>query len=254
MKKDGELHWFILIPEKKDISKVSDLNSLDQKMLYSEIQFITNILEKSPKTKKVNTAIFSNIVNQLHIHLIQRKENDRAWPQSILGTESKTKFDNKNVTQWQKTLENELSKKEKYKNILKTFNSLSKGNEVISNMANLCSLLHQEFNHHWVGFYLVNNKKKELYLGPFNGPLACTNISYNRGVCGKSYAQKKVFIVDNVHNFDDHIACSAFSNSEIVIPIIKNKEVIAVLDIDSINYNNFDSIDERYLKDLVQMI
>lgn len=90
----------------------------------------------------------------------------------------------------------------------------------------------------------------ELVLGPFQGPIACTRIPYGKGVCGTAWQQNKTLIVPNVHEFPGHIACSSASKSEIVVPIRHNGEVIAVLDIDSADYNTFDRIDQTYLEQI----
>ena len=122
-------------------------------------------------------------------------------------------------------------------------------------MANLCALINEEFGFHWIGFYLVDKSKNELYLGPFQGPLACTQIQFGKGVCGTSWQKKTVLNVSNVHEFDGHIACSSLTESEIVIPILNNDgEVIAVLDIDSSDINYFNEIDEKYLKEISKLI
>ncbi len=123
----------------------------------------------------------------------------------------------------------------------------------IANYANICAAIQAEFKHWWCGFYMVNENKL-LELGPFQGPVACTLIGFNKGVCGTAWAKKETIIVPNVHEFEGHIACSSESNSEIVIPIIKNNEVIGVLDIDSINYNQFDEIDKLYLEKIVLLL
>ena len=91
---------------------------------------------------------------------------------------------------------------------------------------------------------------KELVLGPFQGPVACTRIPYNKGVCGTAWAQNKTLVVPNVHEFPGHIACSSASKSEIVVPIRRNGEVIAVLDIDSAEYNTFDETDRKWLEQI----
>jgi len=124
--------------------------------------------------------------------------------------------------------------------------------DLIANLSNISSVLHYAFQHHWTGFYLV--KGQELVLGPFQGPVACTRIAFGKGVCGKAWAEGKPLIVDNVHEFKGHIACSAFSNSEIVIPLISNNNVWGVLDIDSIEYANFDAIDEEFLNSICSLI
>ena len=92
-----------------------------------------------------------------------------------------------------------------------------------------------------------------LVLGPFQGPLACTRIPYNKGVCGTAWAQNKTIIVPDVHDFPGHIACSSESKSEIVVPVHHNKEIIAVLDIDSAQLNTFDTIDQQYLEQIANL-
>lgn len=123
----------------------------------------------------------------------------------------------------------------------------------IANYANVCAAIQSEFKHWWCGFYMVNTNKM-LELGPFQGPVACTLIDFNKGVCGTAWARKETILVPNVHEFEGHIACSSESNSEIVVPIIKNNEVIGVLDIDSIHFNQFDEIDKLYLEKIVQKL
>ena len=126
---------------------------------------------------------------------------------------------------------------------------------LVSKMANLSSLIQEYFNHLWVGFYFVDKNKNELYLGPFQGALACTKIQYGKGVCGTAWAKNVILNVEDVHDFDGHIACSTHSNSEIVVPILdKDHEVIAVLDIDSINFNQFENIDEENLQYLCTLL
>ena len=118
--------------------------------------------------------------------------------------------------------------------------------DMIANMANVASILHETFGFWWTGFYRVEGK--ELVLGPFQGPLACTRIPYGKGVCGTAWAKNETVIVPNVHEFAGHIACSGESNSEIVVPVRQNGEVIAVLDIDSKEFSTFDKIDKEYLE------
>ena len=107
---------------------------------------------------------------------------------------------------------------------------------------------HEAFDFWWTGFYRVEGDV--LVLGPFQGPIACTRIPYGRGVCGTAWAQGQTVIVPNVHEFAGHIACSGASNSEIVVPLHRDGEVIAVLDIDSTAFNTFDSIDRHYLEQI----
>lgn len=115
-----------------------------------------------------------------------------------------------------------------------------------ANMANTAALLHERFGFFWTGFYRVLTKNT-LILGPFQGPPACVRISYGKGVCGSAWKQKEALVVPNVHEFPGHIACSAQSKSEVVVPVFKNGEVVAVLDIDSDKFNTFDGDDARYL-------
>lgn len=118
----------------------------------------------------------------------------------------------------------------------------------IANLANVAAGLKQYFGFFWVGFYLVENT--ELVLGPFQGPVACTRITYGRGVCGAAWEQKKSLLVPNVEEFPGHIACSSLSQSEVVIPIRKNDLIIGVLDVDSDTLNDFDEVDVLYLEKL----
>ncbi len=124
--------------------------------------------------------------------------------------------------------------------------------DLIANLANITGALKQQFNWLWVGFYIV--KDDELVLGPFQGPIACTRIKRGKGVCGRSWAGKQTIIVDDVEKFPGHIACSSFSRSEIVVPIIRNNEVVAVLDVDSEYYSYFDETDKMYLEEIINEI
>lgn len=124
--------------------------------------------------------------------------------------------------------------------------------DVIANLANIAAALKQQFQWWWVGFYLVKNN--ELVLGPFQGPLACTRIKKGRGVCGTSWQSAQTIIVPDVEKFPGHIACSSLSKSEIVIPVFKNEEVAAVLDVDSEHLHYFDETDQKYLEALAKMI
>ncbi len=123
----------------------------------------------------------------------------------------------------------------------------------IANLANVAAALKMEFDWHWIGFYLVNGD--QLVLGPFQGPVACTRINFAQGVCGTAWQTKCSQVVPDVNLFAGHIACSSLSRSEIVIPIINPQdEVIAVLDIDSSVLNDFDSVDQLYLEQLVKIL
>jgi len=142
-----------------------------------------------------------------------------------------------------------LSKQEKYDLALLTTKSLLQDEpNVIANLANVCAVLKEIFNPLWVGFYLVENN--ELVLGPFQGPLACTRIGFGKGVCGKAWKTAKTQVVADVDKFPGHIACSSLSKSEIVVPIIKNHNVLAVLDIDSDTLNAFNEDDKMQLEAL----
>jgi len=161
-----------------------------------------------------------------------------------------------------------MTKEEQYREVIPQINALIAGeSDLIANMANIAAALHEAFGFWWTGFYLVKAENegmkeegpstkderlttKELVLGPFQGPIACTRIPYNKGVCGTAWAQNKTIIVPDVHQFPGHIACSSASKSEIVVPVRREGEVIAVLDIDSAEYNTFDAIDQIYLEQI----
>jgi GAF domain-containing protein len=145
------------------------------------------------------------------------------------------------------------TKKEQYESIISQIKGLIEGEEdLIANLANITSALKSQFNWLWVGFYLV--KKDELVLAPFQGPVACTRIKKGRGVCGASWAESKTLIVPDVEKFPGHIACSSLSKSEIVIPIIRSKKVVGVLDVDSEQLAMFDNTDRGFLEQIVGLI
>jgi GAF domain-containing protein len=147
----------------------------------------------------------------------------------------------------------DMTKEEKYKQLLQSASPIIDSTvDDIANMANLSRLIFDEFGFHWVGFYRVF--KGRLTLGPFQGPIACTSIEMGKGVCGMTWKNKRSYIVDDVHEFDGHIACSPYSNSEIVVPCIRNGEVFAVLDVDSTTKAQFDAIDQAYLEQLVALL
>lgn len=145
------------------------------------------------------------------------------------------------------------NKEEQYRSLLPQIEALiSYETDLTANLGNIAAALKEQFNWFWVGFYLV--KENELVLGPFQGPVACTRIKKGKGVCGTSWEQKKTLIVPDVDQFPGHIACSSISKSEIVVPIIRNEEVIGVLDVDSEMYDQFDETDKKYLEQVVAMI
>lgn len=139
------------------------------------------------------------------------------------------------------------TKKEQYESLLPQIKAVVEDEtDLIANLANTCACLKEQFNWLWVGFYIVKND--ELVLGPFQGPLACTRIKKGKGVCGTSWANKETLIVPDVNAFPGHIACSSLSLSEIVVPVIRNGEVVAVLDVDSERYSEYDEVDKKYLE------
>jgi len=147
----------------------------------------------------------------------------------------------------------ELSKKEKYQQLNPQILALIEGEtSLVANLANVVAALRQTFGFFWVGFYLVDGD--ELVLGPFQGEIACTRIGFGKGVCGTTWKEKKTIIVPNVNEFSGHIACSSDSQSEIVIPIITNKEVVAVLDVDSHVLNDFDDEDKVGLERIANLL
>ena len=146
-----------------------------------------------------------------------------------------------------------MTKQETYQTLLPQIEALVAGEtDMIANMANIAAVLHETFGFWWTGFYRVEGQ--QLVLGPFQGPIACTRISYGKGVCGTAWQRAETVIVPNVHEFAGHIACSSASNSEIVVPILHDGIVVAVLDIDSTDFNTFDAIDQHYLEQIAAML
>ena len=125
--------------------------------------------------------------------------------------------------------------------------------DIIANMANVSALLYGNLkNVNWVGFYRLIDD--QLILGPFQGNIACVRITIGKGACGTCFEQKETIIIDNVHDFKGHIACDVKSNSEIVIPIIKDKEIIGVLDIDSPIFSRFNFDDKIGLENIAKIL
>lgn len=149
-----------------------------------------------------------------------------------------------------------LSKKERYTTVLKQVDSLLEGeNNVIANLSNIVSLLKNSFGYYlWVGYYLYDEDKNNLVLGPFQGSLACTRIEKGKGVCGTSFQNKESIIVEDVNKFPGHIVCDSKSKSEIVVPILSGDNALGVLDVDSADYSSFDEIDKIYLEELAGKI
>lgn len=145
------------------------------------------------------------------------------------------------------------TKEEQYQALIPQIKGLLEGEpDLVANLANIAAALKEQFRWLWVGFYIV--KGKELVLGPFQGPVACTRIRKGRGVCGSSWAEAKALIVPDVEKFPGHIACSSLSKSEIVVPIFNNRTVISVLDVDSEEPDQFDETDQKYLEEIVSLI
>lgn len=146
-----------------------------------------------------------------------------------------------------------MTKEEKYAALLPQVKALCEGEEdMIAKTANVAALLHHEFGFWWTGFYRVVNE--ELLLGPFQGPIACVHIAYGRGVCGTAWKERRTVVVPDVEEFPGHIACSSESRSEIVVPVFRGNDVIAVLDIDSRDLNTFDEVDAHWLEQVVKCL
>jgi L-methionine (R)-S-oxide reductase len=144
-------------------------------------------------------------------------------------------------------------KAERYRVLLSEIRALVKDEpDLIANLSNIAAALKQSMNFFWVGFYMVKND--QLVLGPFQGPIACTRIDFGKGVCGFSWKEKKTIVVPDVEKFPGHISCNSASKSEIVLPALKNNEVVLVLDVDSDKLNDFDLNDERALENLMRII
>ncbi|MDR2361715.1 MAG: GAF domain-containing protein [Prevotellaceae bacterium] len=141
-----------------------------------------------------------------------------------------------------------MTKKQQYEALLPKIDALlAAETDMIANMANTTALLHETFQFLWVGFYIV--RQRQLILGPFQGPVACTRIAPGRGVCGAAYTRGATIIVPDVAQYPGHIACNPRSKSEIVVPLIApSRRVIALLDIDSDTPAAFDDTDRTYLE------
>jgi GAF domain-containing protein len=146
-----------------------------------------------------------------------------------------------------------MNKADKYQGLYKQIEAIvSDESDMIANMANTAALIHESFGFWWTGFYIV--KDEQLVLGPFQGPVACTRIPYGKGVCGTTWKRKESIVVPDVEEFPGHIACSSLSRSEIVVPIFKEDEVYAVLDIDSKDLGTFDETDRVQLERIVRLL
>ena len=133
---------------------------------------------------------------------------------------------------------------------------VSAESDMIANMANVSAILKEAFGFWWVGFYIVKatDAGEELVLGPFQGPLACSRIKFGRGVCGTAWKEQTTQVVPDVELFPGHIACSSASRSEIVVPVWRGEEIVAVLDIDSEHLATFDEVDRVWLEKIVALL
>ena len=144
------------------------------------------------------------------------------------------------------------SKEEKYEVLCRQIEALMEGeSDMIANMANVAAMIHSTFHFWWTGFYRVVGK--ELVLSPFQGDLACSRIKYGRGVCGTAWKSQTTQVVPDVELFPGHIACSSLSRSEIVVPVWRGGEIVAVLDIDSEHLATFDEVDRLWLEKIVKL-
>jgi L-methionine (R)-S-oxide reductase len=145
------------------------------------------------------------------------------------------------------------SKHERYAELVPQIEALVSGEtDLVANLSNIAAALRQAMHFFWVGFYVV--KGEQLVLGPFQGPIACTRIDYGKGVCGACWKEGRVILVPDVEKFPGHIACSSDSRSEIVLPVMKQGEVVMVLDVDSDRLNDFDAVDQEALTRITRII
>ena len=143
-------------------------------------------------------------------------------------------------------------KEEKYEVLYRQIEALMEGeSDMIANMANVAAMIHSTFHFWWTGFYRVVGE--ELVLSPFQGDLACSRIKYGRGVCGTAWKSQTTQVVPDVELFPGHIACSSLSRSEIVVPVWRGSEIVAVLDIDSEHLATFDEVDKLWLEKIVKL-
>ncbi len=152
------------------------------------------------------------------------------------------------------SLPDKADKKTVYESLLPQLQALCAGeNDLVANLGNIAAALHVATGSHWTGFYLVKND--ELVLGPFQGPVACTRITYGKGVCGTAWQEKKTLVVKDVDTFPGHIACSSLSRSEIVVPILSHQgEVLGVLDLDHTALAAYDETDGIYLQAIARFV
>ena len=150
----------------------------------------------------------------------------------------------------------QLSKQERYSIVLNQAEALMKDeNNLIANLSNIVSLLKYSFDYYlWVGFYLYDEEKQNLVLGPFQCRIACTRIEIGKGVCGTAFKNRETLVINDVNKFPGHIFCDSSSKSEIVVPVFRNDKIVGVLDVDSAVYSSFDAVDRKYLNELSLII
>ena len=180
-----------------------------------------------------------------------------SWRRALGSRTLHISKDCQRQTQEEKLPKKQVTKMEEaktYEQLIPQIESLIKDvDNHVGALANVSSLLHSSFLHYfWCGFYIV--KGDALELGPFQGDVACYTIKKGLGVCGKAWEDKQTVVVPNVLQFPGHIACSSKSRSEIVVPVFKDDEVIAVIDVDSKGYSDFDEIDKDGLEKIAKLI
>lgn len=148
-----------------------------------------------------------------------------------------------------------MKKELRYQRIYEQISSLLiKENPLVSKLSTIVAILHHKMpDFFWTGFYLLD-EMEELWVGPYQGPLACQHLKKHTGVCWAAILEKKTIIVPDVHKFIGHIACDNRSNSEIAVPLLYNNKIIGVLDIDSKEFSNFCSIDAEWLEKILRLI
>lgn len=148
----------------------------------------------------------------------------------------------------------DVTRAERYQELMPQIKGIMTGEQnLIANLANVAAILHEGLGMLWTGFYLKDGEH-ELVLGPFQGPLACTRIQVGKGVCGTAASTQQTQVVPNVHEFPGHIACSALSQSEIVVPLLATGRTRLVLDIDSQRLGDFSAVDQEFLEEVMVLI
>ncbi len=147
-----------------------------------------------------------------------------------------------------------LNRQAVYDSLIPQIAALVEGEpDLIANLANIAAALKEAFGFFWVGFYL--KKDNQLVLGPFQGPIACTRIAFDKGVCGAAYTRQETILVPDVDQFPGHIACSSASKSEVVVPVFDQAgNVTMVLDVDSDQVNDFSGVDVAGLEQIAELI